>query len=330
MFDLIINFIKYFSDWFLIAVIFLIALLTELFASYILDLFSGDKNILYSYRYLRRTYRQRFSLGKDVLSFYPVYFPAFTFAALFPVCSALPYFTFIPLLENGSDLLQITQFMLLSDAFALISVYSVANRESVFRVNKMIRDLICLYLPLIFMLTMLALYKRYLGELDKVFILDSFMSIASSIDNTVSLRVAVVMFSALVVSQIPHSNFKRAVYFVKPDEFASYSGVPRILMNAWGLFRSFLIMTIVTELFFTFVSYKLFSSTDLPVWFVSFANFMAFWVSVLLFRVIFVPLTWFIYDKIIHCIKEKNRIRFVLAVSLLSSLFFMWNHWFRF
>ena len=328
MFDFTVEFFKYFSAWFLIAIIFLVALLTELFASYVLGLKSGDRNILSSYRYLRRTYREGIRLGRDVQAFYPVYFPAFAFAGLFPVCSALPYFTFIPLLENGSDLLQIVQFLLLSDTFALITVYSVANRESVFRVNNMIRDYICLYIPVIFLLTMLALYKINLGELDKVFILDSFMSIASSVENSVSLRIAVVMFSALVVSQIPHVSYKSAVYFVKSDEFTSYSGVPRILMNAWGLFRSFIVMTIVTELFFTFVSYRLFSSTDLPVWFIRLSNFLAFWLSVLLFRVIFVPLTWYIYDKIIYCVKERNRIRFVVIVSLLSSILLMWNHWF--
>lgn len=330
MFELITELFKYFFAWFLIALIFVVALLTELAATQILNMADGytNRNLLFAYRYARRQYLRGFYGGHCSRIFYPIYTPALAFAALFPVCSSIPYFTFLPIMESGADLLQIINFLLLSEGLVIISIYSLATRDSIFFVNRMIKNLICLYFPLMIFFIVIAMYRKYLGEMDRIFSLDTFSGFYRSGIMNVKVTTGMLIFAFTILSQIPHESFKRAIYFANSSELTSYSGVPRLILNSHSLFRSFIILSVIVELFFTIVSVKLNLGFLSNSWLNQLANFLSFWFSVLIVRVLFIPVVWFIYDRMMRYITERYRIFFISVLSAVATVFIMWGYWF--
>ena len=59
-----------------------------------------------------------------------LYCPVFAFAALLTVCACLPICTYIPIIDNGADIVQLAQFMLLSEVFVLMSLYAAGTEEA--------------------------------------------------------------------------------------------------------------------------------------------------------------------------------------------------------
>ncbi|MEG1502154.1 MAG: hypothetical protein RRZ70_05770 [Synergistaceae bacterium] len=327
MFDLITVLLKYFFAWLHIVLVFVVALLTELAAGYLLNLKSPNperKTFLNTYKYIRYVYKQ--GLPKSLKwKAYSKYCPILAFSALFPVCSIIPYFTFIPIMENGADLLQIMQFLLLSEALAIISVYSLSSNESTEFAGKMCVDCMCLYIPILIFITSIATYRKYLGEMDRIFSLNVFPGFYENNQINLLVCLGTAIFVFLIFSQMPHKSFNKGKYFANRYDIPSFSGVSRLLMSSWGLFRTFIVMCIIISLFYTFASVKITDTLDIFSWGIQLISFLSFWLSVFAVRITLVPLSWLIYDKIILIISEKNRIYYIATLSLLAIILIFWE-----
>ena len=99
---------EYFFAWLFICVTLGIAIAAEALSSM---LFANDSKPLARMARLRlpitrlsSLYREKILLPDTAVTLL-LYGPILAFAALLPVCAAIPFFTFTPILSNGADLL---------------------------------------------------------------------------------------------------------------------------------------------------------------------------------------------------------------------------------
>ena len=73
--------------------------------------------------------------------------PVLAFAALLTVCACLPVCTYIPIIDNGADVVQLAQFMLLSEVFVLVSLYAAGTEEALEIARAEMRNMIRFLIP---------------------------------------------------------------------------------------------------------------------------------------------------------------------------------------
>ena len=87
-----------------------------------------------------------------------LYCPVFAFAALLTVCACLPICTYIPIIDNGADIVQLAQFMLLSEVFVLMSLYAAGTEEALEIARAEMRNMIRFLIPFMALCASVAAY----------------------------------------------------------------------------------------------------------------------------------------------------------------------------
>lgn len=211
--------------------------------------------------------------------------PMLAVAALFPVCSSLPFFTFSPLIDNGADMLQIIHFTILSEVFAVIAIYSLGTEYAFRSATRQFSEFIKLLVVLVAAFSSFAVYFAALGVQGNPFSLDVY---------TLSLqfkslgwlgRAAAAVFVFLAFWYSPRCEESETGDVLTGLPLGEYSGIQRAILQIWAAFKAFIIATLVTHIFFPWFLFKESEKLVAGSYTAQAVTFTAFALTVILVRV---------------------------------------------
>ncbi len=129
--NMLINILGYFSSWVLMLVTLMVALFAEGIHTYLSGRSLGRRGMMVSLIPLREIFRSMtipISLPEASVVRLSIYMPCFALAALIPIAASIPFFSFLPVMDNGGDLVQILQFAALSETLAILAVFSLGQQ----------------------------------------------------------------------------------------------------------------------------------------------------------------------------------------------------------
>jgi len=289
---------KYFFSWLVMCSSLLLALMAE--NIYIL-LFPGsiksDKGHIHAltahFRAFVRSMNMKTTLPDSACELTSVYFPGLALAAIMPIFASIPLSTLVPILDNGGDMVQILLFGILSEAFALIAVFSLGTHGSWITGRRMVKECISFMLPL---MACFASIAAFLSVLDTTqgdsFSLNAFAHPAF----TGSLHwygiIGIAVFIFVIFSRIPHSAEGQGSVLFESGELPEYQGAQRVVLQIWSILRAFTIIALVSHIFFPWGYFKSLNAGFSISWWAQAINFFAFWFFVVLVRVFAVTLCW--------------------------------------
>ncbi|MFR5880263.1 MAG: hypothetical protein ACLUEQ_05365 [Cloacibacillus evryensis] len=163
MIDFFSMIFKYFNAWLLMGFALVTAIATEKFYLLSISIMLRKRRLedgAPAVRGLRAIFRLEIGLPESASVNIALYAPALAVASLMTVCASLPYCTFIPIIDNGSDIIQLVQFMLLSEIFALISLYALGSGTGNEIARSEMRGMLRLLVPLMACCASLASFFR--------------------------------------------------------------------------------------------------------------------------------------------------------------------------
>ena len=301
--------IESFSSWVLMTIILLVALLAESAHTYFSSKSLSRRGMVMSLLPLRDIFRSMtipISLPETSEIRVSIYLPAFALAALFPISASIPFFSFVPIMDNGGDLIQVLQFATLSETLAILSIFSLGTPAAEITANRMIKELVRLLIPMMAAFVSIAFYYSANGVSGDSFSLNVFtMALHMNFAAPFSLA-GTLIFIFVIFSQIPHSNAGFGCSLLENCELPDYNGAPRSMLQLWSIFRAFLVVALVTHMFYPWVYFKGLNAGFSISWWAQSLNFAAFWATVLIIRVFGVTLCWKMMDMLEKLIKIKN------------------------
>ncbi|OUO93002.1 hypothetical protein [Cloacibacillus sp. An23] len=220
----------------------------------------------------------------------PLYCPVPAFAALMTVWACLPVCTYIPIIDNGADMVQLAQFMLLSEVFVLISLYSTGSGEALETVRAEMKNMIRFLLPFMAACASIAAYLIKNGLDSDPFSFNSFSLFGQMRSMSWPGVAGVVIFVIAVLSQTPQRGAESGTLLLKEDELPDYDGAPRGILQVWSVLRAFIVIAAVTYIVFPSDLMGTFGESAAISWRGQAVNFVVFWISVGLMRICAVPL----------------------------------------
>lgn len=297
----------------------LIAIFSETATLYIINFFKKQSKVkaeVYPINFIKDQYSSKVVFPESACTIVTLLGPVLAFAALLPVCAAIPFFSFIPIMANSPDLLQITQFFILSDTFAIITVYAVGSENSNYIAKRMAIDSVYLIFSMVAFFTVIATYIEIGGATTDVFRLNSVTVFNTLTTASSTIYLTMFVFVFLIFSQLPLEKYKAAKYFINDASVTECQGPPRLIMSLWSLFRSFIITALVVVIVSPLPNVPVTFQPWGISWIPQFINFFSFWITVIFTRVFLVSTSW----AILHKFKSKlpNRLSpFVLPVLIL-------------
>lgn len=307
--NIFFDLVESFSSWILMIVTLVVALLAESAHTYFSSKSLSRRGMMISLLPLRDIFKSMtitISLPETSVIRMSVYLPALALAALFPISASIPFFSFVPIMDNGGDLLQILQFAALSETLAILSIFSLGTPAAEITVNRMINELVKLMVPLMSAFVSIAFYYSANGVVGDPFSLNVFTT-ALHMNFAAPFSLAgTLIFIFVIFSQIPHSNAGFGCSLLENCELPDFNGAPRSMLQLWSIFRAFLVVALVTHMFYPWVYFKGLNAGFSISWWAQSVNFAAFWTTVLLIRVFGVTLCWKVMDILEKSIKIKN------------------------
>lgn len=317
--------IKYLNAWLLLAAVLIASVVSE--KLYIIGVVLVSRRPLPEVgvpfmRNMRAAVRTEVGLPENAWVNLALYTPALAFAALMTVCASVPFSTFIPIIDNGSDIIQLIQFMLLSEVLALVSLYALGTQQADSAIRAEMAGFLRLFLPVMACCASIATFLIKNGLDADPFSLNSF-SIAGQLTSMSKWGLSgLVLFVFIILSQIPHRDYFSGCALIKSDEIPEFRGAPRSLLQIWAVFRSFIIIALITYIL---------SPTDFMtisgggIWWGGQAlNFVVFWLVVMLMRIAGAPLCWFISDMIRSKLPKPLRGMFFVAVITICAMLLLY------
>ncbi|MDL2297891.1 hypothetical protein LJC40_01910 [Synergistaceae bacterium OttesenSCG-928-D05] len=225
-----------------------------------------------------------------------VYFPALAIAALLPIPACIPFFNFIPLMVNSGDLLQIVQFALMSETFALLSIFSLGTNQSRKAGMELFFESVGLLLAFAACFISISFYLTANGIIGDTFSLNL---IASSLHiKSLGLygKAAIGLFIFLVFAQAPYCATCSTASSFYELRMPGYDGPQRAMLQIWASLRVFVVIALVTHIFFPWTLLKEVESTVGVEWWMQTFHFALFWLAVVIVRVVVVPVCRKIFD----------------------------------
>lgn len=291
MLNLVVLLLKYFFGWLFICSTIVVALASESLSHAVSGfVFRAQKD-------------KSVSLMGTLYSFYSehgvygsfarvlIYVPVMALAALMPVCAAVPFFSFFPILNNGADVLQIIQFLLLSDVLVVVAFYAVGSEESFLAAKRQILNTARLILPILVFFVALVSYGEALGNKADIFSINSLSELTMSADSPLFFA-ASLLFVFSIFSGLSHSNESCTVTLLEKEEVRGLFGVPRLILEVWAIFRAFIIIAIIVDILFPAPLLNRYLHIGGQLWLHQIALFLAFWFITVFVRVFVVPLCW--------------------------------------
>lgn len=325
MIDFFSMIFKYFNAWLLMCFALVAAIMTE--KLYLRLAFSVLKKRREGsgapiVRSLRALFRLEIGLPGSAAVNIALYCPSLAIASLMTVCASLPFCTFIPIIDNGSDLIQLVHFMLLSEVFALISLYSLGTDTGNEIARGEMRNMLRLLAPLMACCASLASFFTKNGLDSDPFSLNSF-SIAGDFASMSGWGIGgILLFVFVILSQIPHRSIAAGSGLFRQGESPEFEGAPRGMLQIWSTFRAFIVISLVTYILFPADLITTLSEGLGISWRGQALNFIVFWLAVVSARLFLVPVCWIAVEFIESKIPKPVRgslvpILTVIAMTLL-------------
>lgn len=219
-----------------------------------------------------------------------LYCPVFAFAALLTVCACLPICTYIPIIDNGADIVQLAQFMLLSEVFVLMSLYAAGAEEALEIARTEMRNMIRFLIPFMALCASVAAYLIKNGLDTDPFSFNSFSLFGQMRSMSWCGITGVALFVLAVLSQAPQRGAASGTLLLAEEELTDYDGAQRGILQIWSVVRSFVVVAVVTYIVFPSDLIGAFGESAAIAWSGQAVNFIVFWLSVAAARIAVVPL----------------------------------------
>ena len=215
-----------------------------------------------------------------------LYGPAFAFAALLPICASIPFCTVVPVLDNGGDLVQIFQFALLSDILAVVSLHSLGTASGREAARARFRDSACMMIVVMSCFASLSWYLEATGVSGDTFSLNTLSLVLRDASVNAGVVAGIILFIFLILGMCGGETG-----FQRDGELAEYRGAQRAILSLWSVFRTFIIVALVTHIFFPWALFQPSGASAQSIsWYMQALNFIMFWIAVIAVRVLLVPL----------------------------------------
>ena len=307
--NMLINILGYFSSWVLMLVTLMVALFAEGIHTYLSGRSLGRRGMMVSLIPLREIFRSMtipISLPEASVVRLSIYMPCFALAALIPIAASIPFFSFLPVMDNGGDLVQILQFAALSETLAILAVFSLGTTDAQITAERMTRELVRLIVPMMAAFISIAFYYSASGIEGDPFSLNVFTMALQMSPSAPFSFAGTLIFIFVIFSQIPHSDAGFGCSLLENCELPDFNGAPRSMLQLWSIFRAFLVVALVTHIFFPWAYFKGLNAGFSISWWAQSVNFAAFWTTVLLIRVFGVTLCWKVMDILEKMFMIKN------------------------
>ncbi|MDD4159900.1 MAG: hypothetical protein PHO18_03020 [Synergistaceae bacterium] len=329
MSKLIFDILGYFSSLVLMLLTLMLALLAESVHTYLSGKSLSRRGMMVSLLPLRDIFRSMaipISIPEASVVRLSIYLPCFSLAALIPIAASIPFFSFLPIMDNGGDLLQILQFAVLSEVLAILAVFSQGTLSAQITAERMIREFVKLIVPMAAAFVSIAFYYSAAGVNGDPFSLNVF-TMALHISPSAPFSLAgTIIFIFVIFSQVPHSNAGFGCSLLENCELPDFNGVPRSVLQLWSIFRAFLVVALVSHIFFPWGYFKGLNSGFSISWWAQSVNFAAFWTTVLAMRVFGVTLCWKVMDMLEKMIRIKNsRAWLYLMLTIIATLLVVYD-----
>ncbi|MCQ4763205.1 hypothetical protein [Cloacibacillus evryensis] len=295
MIDFFSMIFKYFNAWLLMGFALVTAIATEKFYLLSISIMLRKRRLedgAPAVRGVRAIFRLEIGLPESASVNIALYAPALAVASLMTVCASLPYCTFIPIIDNGSDIIQLVQFMLLSEIFALISLYALGSGTGNEIARSEMRGMLRLLVPLMACCASLASFFTKNGLDSDPFSLNSFSMTGHFASMSQWGICGVILFVFVILSQIPHRSISAGSALFMHGESPEYAGAPRGMLQIWSVFRAFIVISLVTYILFPSDMIATISEGLGISWRGQALNFIIFWLAVAAARLILVPACW--------------------------------------
>lgn len=276
-------------------------------------------------RGIRTEFRLSVTLPESATISMALYSPALAAAAVVTVCASLPFCTFIPIIDNGADIIQTVQFMILSEVFALISLYALHSAEAIEMARIEMRAMLRLFVPLTACLASLASYFIKHGLDSDPFSLNSFIMAGHFGSMSAWGVTGVLLFIFIIMSQIPHRSILMGTSLLLADDLPEYGGAPRAMLQMWSIFRSFIVTSVAVHIVFPTEFIANAAHTLGISWRVQALNFAAFWLSVMFARLIVFPLCGTIVGTVEERLPRAVRALFIPILTIVAMLLLLYE-----
>lgn len=263
-------------------------------------------------------------LPSDARAGMALFCPAFALAALLTVFACLPICTYIPVIDNGADIVQLAQFVLLSEVFVLVSLYAAGTEEALRIARAEMRGMIRFLIPFMAACTSIAAYLIKNGLDTDPFSFNSFSLFGQMRSMSWWGVAGVALFIISVLSQAPQRGTSSGTMLLAGDELPDYSGAPRGILQIWSILRSFIIVAVVTYIVFPSEFMTTFGDQAAIAWSGQAVNFLIFWLAVAAMRLIAVPLCRALVAGIEKPLPEHARgsVVYILTVAAVLLLWY--------
>ncbi|MDO4988337.1 MAG: hypothetical protein Q4E17_04870 [Synergistes sp.] len=312
--------IRYINAWLLIAFVFFFSMMLE--KVYVTLTGMAAKRVGFTFsmatpKSIKEIMTMRITLPEKSNKLLALYMPCFAAAALATVCASLPYCTFVPIIGNGADFVQLTFFILLSDVFVIISLYSIWSQEVVkIAVYELISTLRILVAFVACCASIAASFTQGSMESDPLS-LNLFSAVEQFRSMSAVGAVGTLLFVFLLLSQIPCRTIGNGTYLFISDEIPQFSGIPRAILELCSAMRSLLIISFVVYVFFPSNLFENLGDGFGATWGAQALNFIFFWFVVAVVRLILVPLCQLSVRFTERHLPAKIRYCFVPAVTVI-------------
>lgn len=320
-----ISLFQYFNAWLLIAFVVALAAVSEKIYFRGLAAFrpkaagGGRPSVNFA-----RWFRSPVALPGGARVRTALFCPVLAFAALLTVCACLPVCTYIPIIDNGADVVQLAQFMLLSEVFVLVSLYAAGTEEALEIARAEMRGMIRFLIPFMAACASIAAYLIKNGLDTDPFSFNSFSLFGQMRSMSWWGVAGVALFLISVLSQTPQRGTHSGTMLLAWNELPDYSGAPRGILQIWSVLRAFIIVAVVTYIVFPSEFISTFGDQAAIAWSGQAVNFLIFWLSVAAMRLIAVPLCRALFAAIEKPLPEYARggVVYVLTVAAVLMLWY--------
>lgn len=325
MIDLFSMVFKYFNAWLLMGFALVAAIVTEklylLLVSAVQRKRMGEVRV--PRRGLRAIFRLEIGLPETAAVNIALYGPSLAIASLMTVCASLPFCTFIPIIDNGSDLIQLVQFLLLSEVFALISLYALGTGTGNEVARSEMRNMLRLLVPLVACYASLASFFTKNGLDSDPFSLNSFSMTGHFASMSAWGICGVLLLVFVILSQIPHRSVTAGSALFIHGESPEFEGAPRGMLQIWSVFRAFIVISIVTYILFPADMIATLSEGLGISWRGQALNFVIFWLAVVASRLVLVPACWLIVQAAESRIPKPFR-GSLIPILTVAAMMLLW------
>lgn len=249
--------------------------------------------------------------------------PALALAALLTVFACLPICTYIPIIDNGADVVQLTQFMLLSEVLVLVSLYAVGTEDALKIARAEMRGMMRFLIPFMATCASIAAYLIKNGLDTDPFSFNSFSLFGQMRSMSWRGVAGVALFLIAVLSQAPQRGTYYGTLLLARDELPDYTGAPRGILQIWSVLRSFIVVAVVTYVVFPSEFMSTFGEQAAIAWSGQTVNFFIFWLLVAAMRLIAVPLCRALFAAIEKPLPENAR-GCVLCALTVAAMLMLW------